>query len=29
MTRKIDNLGGEKIIIHIDPDIEDLIPGFL
>ncbi|MEA1935731.1 MAG: Hpt domain-containing protein [Thermodesulfobacteriota bacterium] len=29
MTQNNDTERNEKIIIHVDPDIEDLIPGFL
>jgi len=29
MTENNDTKRNEKIIVHVDPDIEDLIPGFL
>lgn len=28
MTKQPEPKGGEKIIVHVDPDLEDLLPGF-
>lgn len=28
-TREVDKMSDEKIVVQVDPDLEDLIPGFL